>query len=59
MPLQNDPNATLTDSDADLFLLSGETDPTYQKTNAVLAQYRLALLARSVQHGPPPYANCP
>jgi hypothetical protein len=58
--VQGDPNATLTPSDASIFYLWGnETDPTYAKTNQVLATYRLALKNRSLQVGPPPYANCP
>jgi hypothetical protein len=57
---QGDPNATLTDSDASIFYLWwNTTDPTYTETNAVLADYRLYLQARSVQIGPPPYVNCP
>lgn len=56
--VQGDPNATLTDSDASNFLWGG-TDPTYVQTNQVLANYRLQLKNRSIQHGPPPYANCP
>jgi glutaminase-like protein len=57
--VQGDPNATLTDTDASYFRLSGETDPTYSKTNQVLADYRAQLQLRSVNEGPPPYANCP
>lgn len=58
--VQGDPNATLTDSDATIFYLWGNvTDPTYAQTNQVLATYRLMLQNRAVQHGPPPYANCP
>lgn len=58
--VQGDPNATLTPSDADVFhLWSNQTDPTYSKTNQVLATYRTALYNRSIQIGPPPYANCP
>ena len=56
--VQGDPNATLTDTDASDYLW-GQTDPTYVKTNDRLAYYRLQLLNRSIQHGPPPYANCP
>jgi hypothetical protein len=56
--IQNDPNATLTDSGADLFLLTGATDPTYTETRGILAGYRLRLKNRAVQAGPPPYANC-
>lgn len=58
--VQGDPNATLTPSDASIFhLWSNETDPTYVKTNQVLAFYRLQLQSRAIQHGPPPYAHCP
>ncbi len=58
--VQGDPSATLTDSAASIFYLWGnQTDPTYTQTNTVLANYRLQLLNRSIQHGPPPYANCP
>lgn len=56
--VQGDPNATLTQSDASDFLW-GQTDPTYTQTNQVLATYRLQLQNRSIQQGPPPYANCP
>ncbi len=57
--LQGDPTAALTDTSADQFWHGGGTDPTYVASNSILAQYRLALLNRSVQFGPPPYANCP
>jgi hypothetical protein len=58
--IQGDPNATLTDTDASIYYLWGSvTDPTYARTNHYLAFYRLQLLNRSIQHGPPPYANCP
>ncbi len=58
--VQEDPNATLTDSDASIFYLWGSiTDPTYAQTNQVLALYRLQLQNRAIQQGPPPYANCP
>jgi hypothetical protein len=58
--VQGDPNATLTDSDASIFLLWGSvTDPTYAQTNLKLAYYRLQLQNRAIQQGPPPYANCP
>jgi hypothetical protein len=58
--VQGDPSATLTDSDASIFYLWGNvTDPTYAQTNTVLAFYRLQLQNRSIQLGPPPYANCP
>jgi hypothetical protein len=58
--IQNDPNATLTDSDGSIFYLWGNvTDPSYTQTNTVLATYRLQLQLRAIQVGPPPYANCP
>ena len=57
--VQGDPNATLTHTGADQFWHGGGTDPTYSASNAILAQYRLALQNRANQVGPPPYANCP
>lgn len=57
--VQGDPAATLTPSAATLYRRSNETDPTYAKTNADLAYYRLQLQNRSVTVGAPPYANCP
>ena len=58
--VQDDPSAILTDSAASAFYLwSNATDPTYTQTNQVLATYRLKLQTRSLNHGPPPYANCP
>src|ERR1700730_606417 len=57
--VQGDPNATLTDSDASQYWPNGGTDPTYSDTNIRLAYYRLQLQNRAIQHGPPPYANCP
>jgi hypothetical protein len=57
--VQGDPNATLTQTGADHFWHGGGTDPTYSASNSILAQYRLALLNRANQVGPPPYANCP
>jgi hypothetical protein len=57
---QGDPNASLTPSAASIFYLWGnQTDPNYTQTDQVLATYRLALQNRTVQQGPPPYANCP
>jgi len=58
---QNNSGATLTDADWTIFYLwSNETDPTFVKTNQVLATYRLQLQLRSQSPaGPPPYANCP
>jgi hypothetical protein len=57
--VQGDPGAALTDTSADQFWHGGGTDPNYTASNAILAQYRLALQSRSLQVGPPPYANCP
>jgi hypothetical protein len=58
--VQNNPNATLTDTDWTFFRQWGETDPTFAKTNNVLATYRLTLQQRSVSSaGTPPYAHCP
>lgn len=58
--VQGDTNATLTDSEAAIYYLWGNvTDPAYNDTNQKLAFYRLQLQNRTVQHGPPPYANCP
>lgn len=57
--VQGDPGATLTDTDASVFWHGGGTDPTYSASNAILAQYRLALQNRANQFGPPPYANGP
>jgi hypothetical protein len=61
--VQNDPAATLVDTDASIFYRSPggstQTDPNYVQTAQVLATYRLQLKNRSLQLGPPPYANCP
>ena len=61
--VQNDPAATLVDTDASVFYRasngSTQTDPNYVQTAQVLATYRLQLKNRSLQFGPPPYANCP
>jgi hypothetical protein len=56
--VQGDPNATLSDSDATLFIGS-TSDRTFTSQNSVLATYRLALQDRANLYGPPPYANCP
>lgn len=56
--VQGNPGATLTDTPGSDFLW-GATDDTYTQTNQVLATYRLKLKNRSLQVGPPPYANCP
>ncbi len=55
---QGDSNVTLIHTGADQYWWGGETDPTYAKTNCVLAGCRLALQNRSNQQGPPPYAAC-
>ncbi|HEY2237081.1 MAG TPA: protein-glutamine glutaminase family protein [Candidatus Angelobacter sp.] len=59
--VQGDPNATLTNTDASLYLKNFQphTDPTYVDTNNRLQYYRLQLKNRSLMVGPPPYANCP
>src|SRR5262245_14649498 len=57
--VQGDPAATLTDTGPEQFWHGGGDDPNYTASNAILAQYRLALQTRSLQEGPPPYANCP
>lgn len=60
--VQGDPSATLTDTDASIYMYYSSatgTDPSYVKTNDRLAYYRLQLLNRSVSQGPPPYATCP
>jgi hypothetical protein len=57
--VQNDPGATLTDTDASQYAHGGGTDPTYSGTNHYLNVYRPALQARAVQVGAPPYAFCP
>jgi hypothetical protein len=59
--VQGDPNATLTPTSADVFSRWGgyQPDPAYVQTNIVLANYRSQLQLRSLNIGPPPYANCP
>ena len=54
-----DAAATLVDTDASQYSYGGGTDPTYSQTNIDLQTHRLLLKARSLQIGPPPYANCP
>jgi hypothetical protein len=65
--VQGDVNATLTNSSWTTFYLWGTstnntwatlTDPSFTQTNSVLAFYRIALLNRSINNGPPPY-SCP
>ncbi|MEZ4416987.1 MAG: protein-glutamine glutaminase family protein [Gemmatimonadota bacterium] len=62
--VQGDPGAVLERAAASIFYRSigaayTETDPTYTKTNTVLATYRLQLQNRALAFGPPPYAGCP
>lgn len=57
--LMQDAAATLVDTDASQYSYGGGTDPTYSQTNIDLQTHRLLLKARSLQIGPPPYANCP
>ena len=60
--VQGDPSATLTDTDASIYMYYSSatgTDPSYVKTNDRLAYYRLQLQLRAVTQGPPPYAHCP
>lgn len=58
--VQGDPNASLTyTSWVQYWPQAGTTDPAYVDTNQRLAYYRLQLLLRSTQFGPPPYAACP
>jgi len=59
--VQKNPNATLTDTDGTYYnwIWSQPNDPGYADTNYYLNIYRLALQSRSLQVGPPPYANCP
>ncbi len=62
--VQGDPNAQLKASDASAYFHASlpfqpKTDPTYTQTVQDLNLYRLKLKNRSLQFGPPPYANCP
>jgi len=57
--VQGDPNATLTDTAASVYMLPNQTDPAYADTNFQLDKYRLKLKNRSLgPSGPPPYAYC-
>jgi hypothetical protein len=61
---QTDPNSTLVGTDASVYYRSpnGSTvmyDANYADTIQTLIDFRLSLKARSLQQGPPPYANCP
>ncbi|HVH31926.1 MAG TPA: protein-glutamine glutaminase family protein, partial [bacterium] len=62
--VQGDPNAQLKHTDASVYFHPSlpflpKTDPTYTQTAQDLSFYRLLLKNRSLQFGPPPYANCP
>lgn len=59
--IMQDSTATLEDTKAAQYSYNspGSTDPTFSQTNADLALHRLLLKNRSLQIGPPPYANCP
>jgi hypothetical protein len=58
--VQGDPNATLTPTVASVYWRNViPTDPNYVDTDFRLQYYRLQLKNRSLQFGPPPYANCP
>jgi len=62
--VQGDPNAQLKATDASVYFHASlpfqpKTDPTYIQTAKDLNFYRLVLKNRSLQFGPPPYANCP
>lgn len=61
--VQGDPNAQLVGTDGSVYYRSyngaTQTDPNYVNTNYYLAIYRMMLKNRSLQFGPPPYANCP
>ena len=61
--VQGDSNAQLVGTDGSVYYRSYngtmQTDPNYVNTNYYLSFYRLKLKNRSLQFGPPPYANCP
>jgi hypothetical protein len=58
--VQGDPSATLTNTDATVYLRGFiPTDPNYVQTKIDLQTYRLQLQNRSINVGPPPYAYCP
>jgi len=56
--VQGDPAANLIDTSWTQYGPGGGTDPTFTDTASQLVYYRLQLQSRSVQDGPPPYANC-
>jgi hypothetical protein len=55
---QNNPNATLTETDASQFFRNGGTDPNYTETAKYLHDYHVLLFNRANELGPPPY-QCP
>jgi Glutaminase len=57
--VQGDASANLVDTSWTQYGPGGGTDPTFSDTATQLAYYRLQLQSRSIQVGPPPYANCP
>jgi glutaminase-like protein len=57
--VQGDPAATLTETDAALYLEGNQYDPTYARTVADLANFRNLLNLRWINDHAPPYANCP
>jgi hypothetical protein len=59
--VQNNPSATLTDTDGDYYWWTANIpdDPGYASTNYYLGVYRTALINQSIAHGAPPYAHCP
>jgi Glutaminase len=64
---QNDPDATLTDSDASEYVIQdiwedvvlSRTDPNYEETNFYLALFRTRLMVRAAEGLGPPFAQCP
>ncbi|MFY7974851.1 MAG: protein-glutamine glutaminase family protein [Rubrivivax sp.] len=59
--VQGDPSATLDDTSPEpYFHVGGDVfDPGYTMTQQHLIEYRTELRLRSINQGPPPYANCP
>jgi hypothetical protein len=56
--IQQDPGSTLTPTGWEPFWPDGTTDPTFSETNYWLDYFRMQLVLRSAQSGPPPYSNC-
>jgi hypothetical protein len=56
--IQQDPGSTLTPTGWEPFWPDGTTDPTFSETNYWLGYFRLQVVLRSAQSGPPPYTNC-